>query len=226
MLTNDISNLSDTLRLLDETIKQCAPCFYESLQPGLSESGIARIESKLALSLPKDFKVFYRWRNGLSLQDHLDYPVWIGWLMSDDRIIELVEERQKEIQTWQPGDFPEPPYCDEESKNNWWNKGWIPFISYEDGDYLCLDTVGSFPEVGGNPGQLLRYSHNRDYREILYPSFHEWLAVIIRILQRFPDIESSATSKSLVDEVGDFVGDLLPEYPIFGEVSNHTTFPC
>jgi cell wall assembly regulator SMI1 len=56
--------------------------------------------------------------------------------------------------------------------HEWWNVGWFPVLHGPSGDYLCVDSVGTF---GGAPGQLIEFVHNDASRNIIAPSLSAWL---------------------------------------------------
>jgi cell wall assembly regulator SMI1 len=56
---------------------------------------------------------------------------------------------------------------------DWWVPGWVPLLTDDNSNYLCIDTVGSF---GGNPGQMLEFIHDDASRKVFAPSFDAWFA--------------------------------------------------
>ncbi len=58
-------------------------------------------------------------------------------------------------------------------KNTVWHNDWIPFASDSAGNLICLDMA---PESGGTKGQLIIVNFETGSREVLSPSFLQYLA--------------------------------------------------
>lgn len=56
---------------------------------------------------------------------------------------------------------------------DWWVPGWVPLLTDDNSNYLCIDTVGSF---GGTPGQMIEFIHDDEDRVVFAPTFDAWFA--------------------------------------------------
>ena len=57
-------------------------------------------------------------------------------------------------------------------KNDWWNTAWIPITSNGSGDHYWIDLD---PDNDGNKGQIIRMLHDHPDRELISPSFRQWI---------------------------------------------------
>ncbi len=162
---------SEWIHRLDNWLQHNRPEYYQSLRPGLTEAEFAELECELGVTLPDDFRALYCWRNG----SNLDEPVgldYLSWMSADAVVYQWKSLRNVAFSSWQ--DLQPPEYL--KSIEEWWNDKWIPFQFSWRGDVLCLDLEGSF---GGGPGQLLKYVHDDEPREIYYPSIEAWLKTLV-----------------------------------------------
>ncbi len=60
---------------------------------------------------------------------------------------------------------------------NWWRRGWIPFGGNDYGDFIVVDTEGTF---GGQQGQVVEFTHDDACRVIHAPSLESFLAAYHR----------------------------------------------
>ncbi|MEM9491128.1 MAG: SMI1/KNR4 family protein, partial [Myxococcota bacterium] len=60
-------------------------------------------------------------------------------------------------------------------RSDWWNPGWIPFVSSGSGHYFCIDTD---PAEGGVPGQVILWLHDSPRRYLVACSLAEWFSAI------------------------------------------------
>lgn len=142
--------------------------FYETLLPGLSLTEINSLESKLGVELPKEFKLFYQWKNGHS--DNQYQCLWYNRnLMNTEVMFETWTYMNELLEL---GEFEE---------TNWWSALWIPFAENGGGDHYVLDLAGSF---GGKPGQVIEFWHDDPDRNIYFPSFSKWLETIILAIEQ------------------------------------------
>ncbi len=62
----------------------------------------------------------------------------------------------------------------------WWCHSWIPFVSNEAGDYICLDCD---PPEHERLGQVLLYLHDQPERPLIAANLFAWLDRITRDLE-------------------------------------------
>ena len=104
------------------------------------------------------------------------------------------------------------------NRNNWFNPAWIPFLDYGGGDYLCLDTVGSF---NGVCDQLVRYVHDDTWRSIEYRSIVSWLQITVAVVSE-PQCFDADGRHSDSPEFLQMRRQLNPDYPrFFPETDKH-----
>ncbi|HEY9729582.1 MAG TPA: SMI1/KNR4 family protein, partial [Chroococcales cyanobacterium] len=56
--------MPDLIERLDRWLRQNRPGYYSQLLPGLTDEQIMEFEEALGISLPPDFKLLYKWKNG------------------------------------------------------------------------------------------------------------------------------------------------------------------
>lgn len=75
--------VSDTteqlLTRLEAVMQQRAPEILRTLQPGLSESQMAKLETEGDFKLTADLRVLYRWRNGMKASDRKEFIPGHRW---------------------------------------------------------------------------------------------------------------------------------------------------
>jgi len=184
--------MASTLDQLDDMLQRARPGFYARLQPGVSDQQLAEFEQELGVTLPEAFKAFYRWRNGQAI-DH--YESW----QNNQTVMGLAEIRAAHRvlnELLDAGEF---------EGANWWDAGWVPFLSNGAGDHLCLDTTGSF---GGQAGQILEFWHDDGNRWVVAPNFESWLESYLRTFSAVAEYADAGEELEI-----DWVTD-LPGYPL------------
>jgi cell wall assembly regulator SMI1 len=158
--------MEELIKRLDNWLRENCAVDYEHLLPGLSEGRIQRLEESLGVTLPDDFKIFYRWKNG-EKENSWNF-IDNSYLMTAEDIIstskdlnELLEEEEFELK-------------------NWWNKSWIPFMADVGGNHCCLDLAGSF---GGKPGQIIDFWHDWEVRTVRHESLYKWLETLVKAFE-------------------------------------------
>ncbi len=150
-----------------------APSLLDLIQPGASDAQISELESLLSIQLPEDVRSSYRIHNGqvphtyglisglefLSLERIKDE--WLVWKELLDSGTFADEDGQDQ------GSEPAPGIC-----NVWWSLRWIPLTYDGSGNHDCLDLN---PAEGGIVGQIITMWHDDPVREIVAPSFRDWL---------------------------------------------------
>jgi cell wall assembly regulator SMI1 len=165
--------MSEYIARLDTWLRQNAPAFYEVLGPGLSDEEIIDLERHLNVTLPEDFKEFYRWKNGETA--NADFYPWNGVLMS----AEWICQKWCSIPGMRSSDEVIP--AEELDKElRFWNPKWVPFLDQLDGNLVCVDTEGSF---GGKRGQILWFIHDDDHHTILHESMTKWIETVVTLLE-------------------------------------------
>ncbi|MFE6075896.1 SMI1/KNR4 family protein [Paenibacillus sp. NPDC057886] len=193
------NDLFDTLNELlnekvqDEEIRQ----LYEEYQhrKGASEETLIVLEEEFGVRLPKDFRAFYKRRDGSGYAFHVLYPgdaereeCTPFYLMSLEEIRETkqyfcdVDEKLDEYYSAE-----EISKLDPEIKPYLFHKEWIPFATMAGGSlYLMLDFD---PAEKGTYGQIIMYVHDPDFVYYLTDTFTELLEVSNRNLKIMDEIE-------------------------------------
>ena len=139
------------------------PAYYQSLQPPLDAAQLAELEAFANLTLPAEFRQLYGWKGGQS--GGSPEPLYDG--RSFMQPAELREGMRANNELREMGVF------DEET---WWRPGWLPFLTDGGGNFLCLDTEGSF---GGQAGQLISFRSENPARDIEYPDLNSFLSSLV-----------------------------------------------
>lgn len=172
--------MEQLIQRFDALLQEKWSDFYDTLSPGLSLAEIKSLELALGVELPKEFKLFYQWKNG-----HPDNEYQCLWynrnLMNTEGMLETWTYMNELLEL---GEFEE---------TNWWNPLWIPFVENGGGDHYVLDLAGSF---GGKPGQVIEFWHNDADRNIYFTSFFKWLeTIILAIEQGYQNNETEADAR-------------------------------
>jgi cell wall assembly regulator SMI1 len=139
-----------------------------ALNPPATRSQIAEAEAALGISFPQDVQDTFLIHNGQAS----DTP-WLldGWeFLSLERI---VEEWKKWKELLDGGDF-KGTNSDSVgfTVTDWWNPRWIPMTYDGSGNHHCLDLS---PGPHGKAGQIIRMWHDDAARDLVAPSYREWL---------------------------------------------------
>ena len=156
-----------------------------ALRPPAGAEEVAQIENVIGLKLPDDFKEAWKIHNGhedgeSALIPPLDEAdgVYGNSTSPGGYYLMACAEIVLEWQSWK-GLVDSGEFANQESgpdkgiQDDWWHPGWIPFASNGGGDSICLDLA---PTKDGTPGQVITMSHETSTRELLAPSFGQWLA--------------------------------------------------
>lgn len=205
--------LQELIARLDAWLANNRPDYYAKLNPGLTDEELTTLENSLNVTLPEEFRILYRWRNGQSNEDY-EALAFRMTLMPVDAVQsnwEMLTGLQKE------GVFDEAFT---------WNARWVPFLENGSGDYLCVDTEGCF---GGPVGQVIVYQHDDYRRAMIASSLRTWLEALvfgfetglIASVEEDPDDydedEEIPTEYAVVDEqaFAALRSRLDPDYPRF-----------
>lgn len=153
---------------LDVWLRSNRASYYAQLLPGATDEEIQQFEQSLGLSLPESFKVLYQWHNG--------QPDDFFEAFHDNKMFLSLQEIER---AW--SDLKELLESGDFEIENWWHVGWVPFLHDGGGNYLCLDLEGTFT---GQKGQLLEFWHDDYDRDVLYPSFEDYLETLVRCFEQ------------------------------------------
>lgn len=186
---------SKTLAELDKWLATNRPDYYKSLSPGATPTELLELEDKLGVKLPPELKAFLGWKNGQAEQEVRSFIVNYG-LMSTRDIKRIVEVNNELLEC---GDF---------ELVNFWDKLWIPFLQDYAGNYWCVDLKGSF---SGEAGQILTFWHDWEARNILFPSFGDFLASTLTIFKTIGHVKFDTLKAQT--EFWNLHKELQPGYP-------------
>lgn len=159
--------LSTVLEKLTSELTAHRPELVAALQPGIDDDDLAKLSKALQRAVPDDLAALLRWHDG-SARDGGNL-IWNYRLLGAEEIGEIVTMFRGHLAA---GEFAD--------KIDWWVNGWLPILDNGGGDYICIDTAGSF---GGAAGQLLEFQHDDDPRDVIAPSLEKWLAAIAAALE-------------------------------------------
>ncbi len=169
-------------KLLSEKVSEERIEEYEKYQKinGASEEELNALEKRYNIKLPKDFREFYKYKNGSGYHFHILYPNCEGehiepfYLFSIEEIIEEKDSFYDEDELMSD-------YYDEEEisevdcriKPYLKNRNWIPFAALAGGSLnLLLDYD---PTDKGKEGQIISYIHDPDFIYYVADTFTEML---------------------------------------------------
>ncbi|WML32996.1 SMI1/KNR4 family protein [Clostridium sp. OS1-26] len=169
-------------KLLSEKVSEERTEEYEKYQKinGASEEELNALEKRYNIKLPKDFREFYKYKNGSGYHFHILYPncecehIEPFYLFS---IEEIIEEKDG----FYDDDELMSDYYDEEEiseldcriKPYLKNRNWIPFAALAGGSLnLLLDYD---PTDRGKEGQIISYIHDPDFIYYVANTFTEML---------------------------------------------------
>jgi cell wall assembly regulator SMI1 len=162
---------------IKDWMRQYAPELLKDLNPGATEADFQALETMIGVTLPEDFKDFYRVHNGQTPTSQV--TLWGSEeLLSTQRI---AEEWKVWKDLYDAGEFKgntsEP---DMGIRNDWWNPKWIPLTYDGAGNHDCLDLD---PAADGVSGQVIRMWHDDETRELVGEQFGQWVAYYVEDLQ-------------------------------------------
>lgn len=172
-------NLTKMKELIDDLhnwLKNNVPHLENAFQNDSSIEELNKLEEKLQVQLPEDFKLFYTFHNGQN--ENAPYITPFGELLSLEGIAFQWELWKSLVYDNVFKDNSSEP--DEGIKNDWYNLKWIPFTYDGSGNHLSIDLD---PAEGGNVGQVITMWHDSPEREWIAGSFTEWLALFVHQLQ-------------------------------------------
>ncbi len=167
------------------------PKLRAGLHPPASDADLSSLESIIGRKLPQDFKEAWRMHNGnadmaTSLLPPLDEPgdIYGNSESPGGYYLLPVEEMIQQWQGWKEltngGEFAgQSSGPDKGIQDAWWHPGWISFASNGGGDSFCLDLA---PTADGTAGQIITMNHETPERELLAPSFAQWLASLAELM--------------------------------------------
>jgi cell wall assembly regulator SMI1 len=147
--------------------------------PGASDAALARLERHLDVSLPADFKRFYRVHDGQGKRDfglvfglellsvHRIRHEWDSWREIGD---ELNEELAPAMSS-EPKGYVRPLYS---------NPKWVPFTTDQTGTHLGLDFD---PAAKGVVGQVIAFGRNQDRKKVMARSFRDFVHLFVGQLE-------------------------------------------
>jgi cell wall assembly regulator SMI1 len=151
-----------------------APAIRENLNEGASKNQISRLEKRLGVDLPEDYKVFLQRCNGRMGGE-------VYWFYESDLL-----SIKGVISTWELWNdmIADEPRSFKTSKiksdlgirREWWNPKWIPITYGSKSDDLYIDLD---PDKGGTPGQIISVHFDSPKRELKHPSFTDWLEHVL-----------------------------------------------
>ncbi len=157
--------MNQLIAQLDTRLCRHRPDYYGSLQSGVTEEALNKLQQSLSSHLPPIFLDLYRWRNGQAA--NCSANLIDNWMFCS---LEDVVSTKEMLDGMIGFDFEDP---------RWWGRGWVPFLSNGGGDYLCIDLTAEF---GGTPGQLIAFFHDWEKRPVKFADMQTWLQTLVASL--------------------------------------------
>jgi cell wall assembly regulator SMI1 len=188
-----MSDVTTIWTKLEAWIKTNVPDLKKSLKKGASDKQIAKLEKRLGVELPDEYKTFLQLCNGQ--KDDAEAGFYDGELLSAENVViqwdvwrDLLEGGDFEGTTSEP---------QKGIRNDWWNPKWIPITYDGNGNHLCIDLE---PARGGRPGQIITMWHDSAERELMYASFTDWLEHILNGVESGEIVFDAEDYCALVDK--------------------------
>ena len=170
-----MANIEQAWNQIEGWYKKNAPEGEFFLAPGARAESIKVVESELGFQLPNAFKQSYRLHDGSD--DHAVFPYGFH-LLSLNGILSNWKMWRNHVESnvfdaMEPD--PEGPI-----RRTWWNLKWVPFTHNTGGDHHCVDMD---PAIGGDVGQVIKFSHEVGVQKVLASSFDDWLSQFAAALE-------------------------------------------
>lgn len=164
--------MDDTWSRIEDWLRENAPEVLDNLLPGVTRDAIRVTETALDVTLPDDMVASYLIHDGqdnyspalmgewqlLSIEEvAYQWDIMRGLLLANDEVAAGID-RGDAMGLVRP---------------DWWNLRWVPVAYNGGGDLHCVDLD---PASGGTMGQMTTFWHVDEERELLAPSFRDWLS--------------------------------------------------
>ncbi|MEU6184369.1 SMI1/KNR4 family protein [Nocardia sp. NPDC047038] len=187
---------------LDQWLLANRPAYHAGLMPGASAADIDEVARRVGGRLPPLLRDLLTWRDGQS-EDYFGSLEFYWSLMPAGGIASTMDEM-----AWIA--------ANEGLDDLEWSADWVPFLQNPFGDYMCIDLQGAF---GGRPGQLVKYGHDDEFRNIICPSLEAWLGTLVAAFEAGMFESEHEARDGRFDPVDwkayeAFVAERHPGYPI------------
>jgi cell wall assembly regulator SMI1 len=164
--TSKLPMIDELITRMDRWLQRNRNDYYANLQPGAMEDAITAFERHFTVTLPQTFRKLYQWRNGQSVGEFRSFQENRMFLPLQD-VAETKELLDEMI-------------GDDCKDSQWWQPGWIPFLSNGSGDYLCLNVAAG---DDGTVGQLIEFWHDDADRNVQFTSVDDWLQCLVESME-------------------------------------------
>jgi cell wall assembly regulator SMI1 len=182
---------------IEAWLKENTSATRKSLRPPVKADALDKLQAKLGLSLPADFRESLHIHDGQKSDGDEDaglfpYADKVLGAMPSFRLLAVAEiarewKMMKELFDMKEFEGRKTKPSRGISKE-WWNPGWVPIADDGGGDYFCLDLA---PARGGAVGQVMVFLHDMTERPLIARSYAAWLEKLARGL---------ASGKYVLDE--------------------------
>ncbi len=172
--------MKDKVARISDWIERADPDSGPMFNPPATEARRAAAEAQLGLALPPSARDLYLLGDGQPLSA---VCLWNAFRLM---ALEEVVEAAAFLNDFFPGGINEenpdhaPMDVDAGIRATWWWPKWIPVLTNDSGDYLCLDLD---PTAQGQVGQLISYYHDETFRRVEAPGLDPLLADIVGDLE-------------------------------------------
>ncbi|AMV23308.1 transcription antitermination protein NusG [Gemmata sp. SH-PL17] len=164
------AKIHDTLERLERWLREHQPALLAAMRPGATDTELDDLERAIGRQLPDDVRAFYRWRGGSEDEYRSECPLWQRPLTLPE-----IQHQYEECCRFAEADW------EDLGHPGWWHPVWVPIMSNDNGDFLCVDTAGVWTGVRG---QIVRFWHEYESRAIEAGSLGDWLRVLVADLER------------------------------------------
>lgn len=170
---------SDYLAALARLCEEDAPL---RLYPACSAADVGNIKRTSGIA-PSD-ALTHAWRtcNGSATTTFARPGFYTGYeFLSVDDAMRQQASMQKRSPRY--GDYNAPEPRDKRIATGWFRKGWIPFASFGGASLLLIE---DHAPAGGNPGQIIAFTHDPDAITFVAKSFGELLDGSLSMISQDP----------------------------------------
>ncbi len=189
--------MNQLIQRLERWLRDNAPNYYASLDPGVSSEAISSFEDTHQVRLPDLVRDLWQWRQPTPHGKRIKVPqlCWpYGGQQTPFRFCSRIMNDFIEVAAAES----ELPY--------FWRPSWVPLIGEQD-NFLVLDPEGV---VTGNQGQLIYVENYSETHGVMARNFEEYLRPIVESMEHglweVDDIDNEIRPKNW-DEFDEFYAE-------------------
>lgn len=164
---------TSAIQRLEGVWRRKSPDVAKGLAKPATAAALAKLEEAARGKLPKAMRELYAAHDGMK-DEHQAVEGFFGW-MSIQKLLAAKKtldgmERDGFFEDWRSGE--------------WWNEGFLPFLQFNNEDYVCVDLDGT---LGLGKGAVFARGNADPVRVVLAPTFEAWIDQHVAILETVPE---------------------------------------